>query len=54
MKKSFYCDKKKAKFQGRMAEQERVFDNGETVSRAPYFKVVREEEINGKVYRVFS
>tara|TARA_Y100001951_G_scaffold8844_1_gene5540 strand:+ start:287 stop:484 length:198 start_codon:yes stop_codon:yes gene_type:complete len=54
MKKSFYCDKRKAKLQGMVSEQERVYDSEEKREYWTSLKFVRKEEIDGKVYKVFS
>ena len=54
MKKSFYCDKRKAQLQGRVAEQERVYDSEEKREFWTSLKFVRKEVIDGKVYKVFS
>ena len=54
MKKSFYCDKRKAQLQGRVAEQERVYDSEEKREFWTSLRCVRKEEIDGKVYKVFS
>ena len=52
--KKFYCDKRKAQLQGRVAEQERVYDSEEKREFWMSLKFVRKEEIDGKVYKVFS
>ena len=54
MKKSFYCDKRKAKLHGMVSEQERVFDSEEKREFWTSLKFVRKEVIDGKVYKVFS
>ena len=50
----FYCDKRKAQLQGRVAEQERVYDSEEKREFWTSLRFVRKEEIDGKVYKVFS
>ena len=52
--KKFYCDKRKAQLQGRVAEQERVYDSEEKREFWTSLRFVRKEEIDGKVYKVCS
>ena len=54
MKKSFYCDKRKAKLQGMVSEQERMYDSEEKREYWTSLIFVRKDEIDGQVSQVFS